>query len=237
MVQRVEIITGKERRRRWGRTPTLELEEPDWQTGGMSSPEKIARIRIVLKDIEPAIWRRVEVPLGIHLKGLHDVIQAVFDWQDYHLFEFQVGDKRYGIPSPEWGDERKVLQAKSVKLAALVSKGIDHFDYTYDFGDNWEHAVAIDAVVDADPAVEYPRFLDGARRGPPEDVGGFPGFFDFVEAVVNPRHSDHRRMIEWYGGPYVPEDMDLINLRQRLGAIVKRRHDGKTARAKSTPKS
>ncbi len=203
----------------------------------MSSPEKIARIRIALKDIEPEIWRQVEVPLGMHLKGLHDIIQAVFGWHDDHLFEFRIGERRYGVPSPEWGDERKVLQAKAVKLAALVSKGIDRFDYIYDFGDNWEHAIAIEAVANADPATEYPRFLGGARRGPPEDVGGFPGFFDFIEAIVNPRHSEHQRMIEWYGGPYDADDMDLINVRLRLGVIAKRHHDGKAAYAKSRSKS
>ena len=40
------------------------------------SAEKIARIRIFLTEIEPTIWRRVDVPLGMSLKGLHDVIQA-----------------------------------------------------------------------------------------------------------------------------------------------------------------
>jgi len=102
----------------------------------MSVPEKVARIQIALKDIEPAIWRLVEVPLGMNLKGLHDVIQAVFGWENHHLFEFHIGKKRYGIPSPEWDRDRKVLQAKSVRLAALVSRGMDHFDYIYDFGDN-----------------------------------------------------------------------------------------------------
>lgn len=203
----------------------------------MSDAEKIARVRIALKDIEPEIWRRVEVPLGMSLKGLHDVIQAILGWQDYHLFEFQVGEKRYGTPSPEWGDERKVLHAKSVTLVDLVSKGIDRLDYTYDFGDNWEHAIAIEAVVDADPAVKYPRFVDGARRGPPEDVGGLPGFFDFIEAMLNPRHPEHRNLLRWYGGPYDPNDMNIPDLRQRLGAIAKRRHAGRAAYTKQAPKS
>ncbi len=203
----------------------------------MSSPEKIARIRISLKDIEPEIWRRVEVPLGMSLKGLHDVIQAVMGWQDYHLFEFQIGEKRYGIPDPEWDAEREVAQAKLTKLEALAAKGIDRFDYTYDFGDNWEHVVTIEALASADPAVKYPRFLDGARRGPPEDVGGFPGYYEFLDAVSKPRHKEHRHMLEWYGGPYDPDDMGLLHLRLRLGAIAKRRHAGQAAYAKSKLKT
>ena len=63
--------------------------------------DRIARIRIELKDIDPTIWRRVEVPLTTSLRGLHDVIQAVMPFENYHLFRFDIGDKRYGILNPE----------------------------------------------------------------------------------------------------------------------------------------
>ena len=62
----------------------------------MSSPEKIARIRIALKDMEPEIWRLVEVPLGMHL-------QAVFGWHDSHLFEFRIGLASGLLFSVSWG--------------------------------------------------------------------------------------------------------------------------------------
>lgn len=197
----------------------------------MSAPEQIARIRVSLKFIEPEIWRLVDVPLATHLKGLHDVIQAAMGWQDYHLFDFQIGDKHYGIPEGKW--DREFLQARSIKLAAVIAKGIRRFDYVYDFGDDWEHTVVIESVFDADPALKYPRFVDGARRAPPEDVGGPPGFFDFLEAMANPRHSEHRHLVEWYGRPFDPNDLDLLVIRLRIGALAKRRHAGKLAYAKS----
>lgn len=201
----------------------------------MTAPEQIARIRISLNHIEPEIWRLVEVPLGTHLKGLHDVIQAAMGWQDYHLFEFRVGDKRYGIPEGDWDGE--VLQAKSIKLAVLMSKGVSRFDYVYDFGDDWEHTIAIESIIDADPTLKYPRFVAGARRGPPEDVGGPPGFFDFLEAIANPKHSEHRHLVEWYGGPFDPNDFDLPDLRRRVDAIARRHHAVKAAFAKSRLKA
>jgi hypothetical protein len=203
----------------------------------MNGPEKIARLRIALKDVEPEIWRRVEVPLGMNLKSLHDVIQAAFGWQDYHLFEFLVGERRYGIPDPEWNDEREVAQAKLTKLEALVAEGIDGFDYSYDFGDNWEHAIAVEAIIDADPTAKYPRFVDGARRAPPEDVGGFPGYYAFLDAIANKRHPEHKNLLKWHGGPYDPDHFDLFELRLRLGAIAKRRYAGKAAYAKRKSKS
>ncbi|MGO8656386.1 plasmid pRiA4b ORF-3 family protein, partial [Rhizobium ruizarguesonis] len=63
--------------------------------------DRIARLHIQLDDIEPSIWRRVEVPLTMSLKGLHDVIQAVMLFEDYHLFEFEDGGRCYDVPDPE----------------------------------------------------------------------------------------------------------------------------------------
>ena len=203
-----------------------------------NAPEKIALIRITPEQIEPEIWRLVEVPLGMSLKGLHDVIQAIMGWQDYHLFEFRIGEKLYGIPAPEWEDSgHRVLQARTVKLETLVAKGADRFEYTYDFGDNWEHTIAIERVIDGDPAVKYPRFVAGERRGPPEDVGSVPGYYEFLEAATNKSHREHKRMLTWYGGPYDPDDIDLLTLRLRLDDIAKRRHAGKAAYVKSRLKA
>jgi pRiA4b ORF-3-like protein len=196
----------------------------------MSAPEQIARIRISLDHIEPEIWRLIDVPVAMHLSGLHDVIQAAMGWQNYHLFEFRIGDKRYGLPE---GKDREVQQAKSVRLAAVLAQGIKRLDYVYDFGDDWEHTIAIESVTEADAAVKYPRFVAGARRSPPEDVGGPPGFFDFLEAMANPKHSEHRHLVEWYGGPYDPDSFDEPQIKLRLGGIAKRRPAGKLDYAKS----
>ncbi len=64
--------------------------------------DTIARLRISLADTEPEVWRRVDVPLTASLKMLHDIIQAAMGWEDYHLWMFKAGDRRYGLPDPEW---------------------------------------------------------------------------------------------------------------------------------------
>ena len=45
----------------------------------------IFQVKIVLLDIEPAIWRRVLVPADTTLDRLHDLSQAAFGWENYHL--------------------------------------------------------------------------------------------------------------------------------------------------------
>jgi hypothetical protein len=199
----------------------------------MTQADRITRIRIELNDTDPAIWRRVEVPLTTSLKGLHEVIQAVMPFEDYHLFEFEVDDKRYGIPDPDWDDVRQTFDAKNIKLAALIGRDVSRFAYTYDFGDNWQHTVTIEAIGPADPAVDYPRFLDGARRAPPEDVGGIPGFEEFLDIMSKPRHRERKRLVEWYGGPFNPNEIDLPTITAHIARLARRRAIGKATYAKS----
>ena len=64
----------------------------------------IARLRIELDEVEPRVFRRVEVPVDIRLDRLHLVIQAAMGWENYHLWEFRRGDAAWGIPDPSWSD-------------------------------------------------------------------------------------------------------------------------------------
>lgn len=201
--------------------------------------DRIARIRIVLDDIKPAIWRRVEVPLTMSLKALHEVIQAVMLFENRHLFRFDVGDgedeRHYGIPDPE-GDWIAITDARRVKLGKLIGDGVIRLTYTYDFGDDWRHTLTIEAVGDSDPAQEYPRFVDGARRAPPEDVGGWPGFDAFLDAMARPGHPQRREMIRWYGRVFDPDDIGLADINKAIGKLARRRTIGKAAYAKSQRK-
>ena len=193
----------------------------------MTETHPILRIRIVLEDIEPFIWRRVLVPADMNLARLHDVIQVAMGWQDYHLYEFLVGDRRYGGPDPSFEDpEFKVYRDTNVKLEGIVGRGIDRFTYAYDFGDNWTHSVILEESMAADPDVLYPAYVDGERRCPPEDVGGVPGFYEFLDAISDPTHEEHEHLLQWIGGSYDPEKFDVYRIRLGLENIARARRPG-----------
>ena len=193
-------------------------------SGRSAMIEAIARIRIELQDLEPKIRRRIDVPLSSTLAGLHDIIQIAFRWTDSHLHEFTVGGRVYGVPSPEDDScERKVYKTASIRLKTVVERGENRFLYLYDFGDDWRHDVIVEEVRDGEGTVDYPAFVDGARRCPPEDIGGAGGFMDFLEAVLDSGHEEHRRMIEWYGGPFDPPDIDERTVRMLLEYAAARR--------------
>jgi len=194
----------------------------------MSHVNRIACLRVQLDDWQPAIWRRIEVPMTATLKAVHDVIQAAMPFDDCHLFEFRAGGKRYAIPDREWDSLRdRTYSAKTTRLGTLVDRGISELAYTYDFGDDWRHTVTIEAVVNAAPDAEYPRYVDGAGRAPPEDVGGIPGFELFLEALADPQHEHHRDLVRWYGQPFDPEQPATDEILLRIGKFARRRALGK----------
>ena len=95
--------------------------------------------------------------------------------------------------------------------------------YTYDYGDNWRHDAIVEEVRDGDPDREYPAFVDGARRCPPKDVGGPDGFMDFLEAVLDPAHEQHRDMVRWHGVPFDPIGFDEERARYCMENMARRR--------------
>ncbi|MCU0982159.1 MAG: plasmid pRiA4b ORF-3 family protein [Pirellulaceae bacterium] len=61
----------------------------------------------------------------------------------------------------------------------------------------------------------YPLCVEGARTGPPEDVGGVHGFAQYLEAIANPRHMRHKELLAW-SGPFNPEAFDAKAVTRRM---------------------
>ena len=119
------------------------MSSPIRQNAASESFNEIATVRIELQDIDPLIWRQVEVPTSITLKVLHDIIQAVMGWFDYHLWEFTIGKQKYGLPmDDDWGTEPRIAAGK-VRLRDVLKPRKTIIDYTYDFGDSWEHRLTV----------------------------------------------------------------------------------------------
>lgn len=184
---------------------------------------EIATLRIELKDSDPPIWRVVEVPTSITLKVLHDIVQAAMGWLDYHLWELVIDGQTYGLPmEDDWGTAPRKVAART-RLRDVLAPGTTRIDYTYDFGDNWEHSLIVSNVRSGDPASAYPRFIEGERDCPPEDCGGIPGFYEMLEARADPNHPDHAEITEWLD-EYDPDDLDVFPIQVALGRIAARRN-------------
>lgn len=138
------------------------------------------QFKIQIRGIsKPPVWRKIIVPANFTFLRFHNVIQTVFGWEDYHLFEFE--DKEYqssiriAIPSEDDFDFGvKTQDASKVKLSKIFSGNIRKLLYVYDFGDLWVHEITLKAVSDDKRKEAF--CLSGKGSCPPEDCGGVYGY-------------------------------------------------------------
>lgn len=168
----------------------------------------IFRLKVTLRGIRPAIWRRIETPADASLFDLHRTLQAAMGWTNSHLHQFFHRGTYYGSPDREFG--MPAVSERRTQIADLLKRPRDRLIYEYDFGDGWEHEVVLEAIEETQPGLRYPRVIAGRRACPPEDVGGAPGYADFVEAITNAGHEEHASMLAWIGRRFDPEHFDLI---------------------------
>jgi len=181
----------------------------------------VFQLKITLADIRPPIWRRVQTK-DCTLAQLHDIIQVSMGWHESHLHLFQIGEDHYGDLG-QWPknylDDLETLNERKLKLSQIAGQGVKKFTYEYDMGDGWRHTILIEKTVPAEAGVKYPRCIGGARACPPEDCGGPWGYGDFVNAIQNPKHKQHRELLEWVGGEFDPAEFDLEGVNEALQEV------------------
>jgi Plasmid pRiA4b ORF-3-like protein len=188
--------------------------------------EQAVQLTVTLRDIEPAIWRRLVVPESLTLRELHAVIQTAMGWQDYHLHLFEVDGVLYGdveeMEGHPLGDEETFTVGQA---AGTVSE----FRYEYDFGDSWHHDIRIEQVMSS-VGPGTPHLIGGARACPPEDCGGSWGYEHLLEVLADPSHSEHEAMLQWIGGEFDAEAFDLAETNANLELYDRHTRQRRTGR-------
>ena len=177
----------------------------------------IYQLKITLDGITPLIWRRFLVSSNIPLNRLHDTIQIIMGWMDYHLHMFEIDGQIYGDPQDDEYGDMGTLDETNYRIRKVVEREGMRFQYEYDFGDGWRHTLLLEKILPPDPTMHLPVCLQGRGACPPEDVGGVGGYANFVEALRDPEHEEHEEYLTWIGGKFAPNafDLDLVNQRLR----------------------
>ena len=178
-------------------------------------PKRIYQFKITLQGTDPAIWRRIQVPESYSFWDLHVAIQDAMGWQDYHLHAFRFRRKHsrqateIGIPD-DYGfeDSPEILAGWDIPISSQFDDLGVTAEYEYDFGDGWDHDIALEGVLLREKGKKYPKCIGGARACPPEDCGGVPGYYRLLEVLSDPDDEEHEDMLEWLGGTYEPQDFD-----------------------------
>jgi hypothetical protein len=171
--------------------------------------------------------RRLVVPTFFTFAELHEVIQTVFNWQDYHLHEFVLSQDKYGRPvetiappDDEREDSETSRPESDVRLSEMFCAGKpsreDAILYVYDFGDNWQHRIQCERFIDNYNG-NYALCTHMEGDAPPEDVGGPGGFQGMLEILEDEAHPEHEDTKAWAEGmrwrPLAEGDMEKKNRR------------------------
>ncbi|MBQ9010197.1 MAG: plasmid pRiA4b ORF-3 family protein [Clostridia bacterium] len=164
-------------------------------------------------DLEISTAKRtLLVPAEYTFAELHLALQTAFGWENRHVYRFTVDGER--IAPPDWltvSPEDTYTPAAGVCLSERLEAG-KTFTYQYDFGDNWTMTARVDGVK---PGFDQTQSVCTLCEGvaPPEDVGGVPGFIQFIKAYNDPNHPKHNAMREWVGHYWSPKPTtQCINL-------------------------
>lgn len=176
----------------------------------------IYTLRIDLLNAKPPIWRRIEVRSDVSLQTLHIIIQAAFDWFDYHLYQFALGepfDYRSELFLCDYDaeeDPEEGLSVRQVRLDETLQEPRDLLAYVYDYGDNWRLRIRLEKVREASPGDPTARCIDGRRAAPPEDCGSLREAEELAEVLDDPAFFDvsatDADIQNWLGTPegFVP---------------------------------
>lgn len=155
------------------------------------------------KPFTQMIWRRIHLPSRANFANLHDMIQDAIGWADTHLHNFQIKHPISGkdvelIPEYEMEGENDPINENDALIFEYFTMQNRTAIYTYDFGDNWDHTVELEEIVECrGKEIKALACVDGDGLGPPEDCGGTHGYKELVKALKNPRHPEHKDSKNW----------------------------------------
>jgi len=211
--------------------PWLPIQHEDSITMTTNPNRLIYQFKVTLLEIEPAIWRRLQVPATYSFWDLYVTFQDAMGWLDYHLHEFRMRrpHKRkmieIGIPADEASDT-VVMPGWKIPMRGYFTEPGQTALYAYDFGDGWEHEVWLEDILLKEKGAKYPRCIAGERACPPEDCGGVPGYHRVLDILRHPSDGEYQETIAWLKGhtknyyPYDPgafhpEQVHFDNPKQR----------------------
>lgn len=166
---------------------------------------KIFEIKATLQGLKSEVNRTFQIDSSINLQVLHEVFQALFGWENFHLHFYQDFNLQ------------DIKKEDQVKLHEAIAKGED-LTYVYDYGDSWTIKCQLIKVFDDSTKGKYPLCIDGLRKAPPEDSGGVSGYEMSLELMSNNK-KDYSLISEWYGKDYDPNYFNLEEVNHALSQL------------------
>lgn len=160
---------------------------------------KAYQIKIMMNGAKPPVWRRISIPAACTFAQLHESIQVLFGWMNYHLYEFQIPRYNVTIINTEYAKpdsfyRSTIHNAKAVTLKEYFIEGL-RLTYTYDFGDDWRHSILVEKEIEQEK--DYPILLKWKGDNFAEDAGNVHGYYEICKIANTSDHPECENMRQW----------------------------------------
>ncbi|BAZ31864.1 hypothetical protein NIES4074_43370 [Cylindrospermum sp. NIES-4074] len=133
---------------------------PEWQHNLIIPHQEFTDGIYIFKVSISKAWRRIAIPAKKPLSWLAEIILDAFDFDYDHLYEFNCKDRfgrtiKIGHPymeDPPFADQ--------VKIGDLPLEPGGKMTYIYDFGDNWQFDVQLEAINPPDSKIKKAKIVE-----------------------------------------------------------------------------
>lgn len=167
--------------------------------------QNIYQFKISLKEVEPKIWRRIQVPGNYSFWEFHLAIRNAMGWSDCQLHLFNIRN-----PITGQIDELGIKEDDRPEIKDYFINPNDEAEYIYDLGNKWKHEIILENIT----IVKYPRCIAGENANPLEDVGGPEEYQEILDILKNPQHPMYESSKKWQTH-YSIKWVNLSSLTQR----------------------
>lgn len=181
-------------------------------------------LRITLKGIKPAIWRKIDVPSNISLRLLSELIIDLMGWKSVHLNYFKVANSDYYIPYYQLEHAKstfsmfdaEALNQEDYTISDVLNVKGRSITFEYDLGDKWCHEIRLSSVNEYKEDEEHEiAFVGGECACPPENCGGAEGYLELMElrkkkkSGIRLTGEDKEHYERYLNDNFDPEYLDL----------------------------
>lgn len=183
----------------------------------------VLQFYIELKDTNPKVWRRIQIPAHYTFYQLHKTIQDAFGWENRHLFRFSEKDMmdkdsiEMIYEDMDVTNGYKIKDARRTKVIKQFNQQQKRMMYIYDFGDQWEHWVLFEKY---EEELENTQCIEGRGACPPEDCGGLPAYKRILRLLSEKEeedlHGDEDLLMMLPEGEWDENKCDIAEINRRL---------------------
>jgi hypothetical protein len=183
-------------------------------------------IRVTLQDVEPAVWRTLNVPNSKDLLSLAVASFLSLGWDADAPFHFVLPTGGKVVDPTQWATLSTIEQIDKAPANATEQNLWLYFEggpltLVYETEIPWTLELTMDAHATECDADDPIFVAYGAMAGPPEWCGGKEGYRFLCETIADPESPSYSDVVERLYVPFNPTFFSVAFANDRIGVNAK----------------